>query len=559
MRAINANADKATDVLARSILEGKIHQSFTVAADELFMRGYIDREQRIKLSSIIGDVLGEFGEMSEEVLQDEMVNETDAEQIASKEADEEVEDKSAFMTMSAPLTLAELDQARDEMKQHSFLQAKISDFMAVVGNIFSISDNPKSDIRKLAAEFVDDMEDDEEEPLEKDLEEIQELKEEELEDELANSFMVWKQEDGSYRWLGISTNKFRDDDSPSEILAEEAHIKFVEGVEKGIYEYPELYVWHIPSSVGKADTEAYDDSGFRFTSGLFNNDKVAQALMETEEDLAMSHGMPSHLIERDEKDASIIVSYVDEEVSVLPLYAAANKLTDFKILMEEKMAIIPQEKREKVAQLLGEKLTAELETSLEEKGAEAIAAGIEYKEEGEEDVEVLEETGSPEEGAETLEEIVADEADVEAEPDPEPVTEEKDAADEKVDDEPMGDNQEELATVLATIVKGFNDGQEHIMAKLEALDNRIGSMEGTVADLEKEDGEKIATKVAQTPPASLAALVIAQLGEAGGSVIGNREASVHGNEKLAKDKPPETPVEGEGEYNGLFINHFMKG
>lgn len=45
----------------RSILESKIHQSFTLAADDLAMRGYLTRDERIALSSIIGDILGEFG------------------------------------------------------------------------------------------------------------------------------------------------------------------------------------------------------------------------------------------------------------------------------------------------------------------------------------------------------------------------------------------------------------------------------------------------------------------------------------------------------------------
>lgn len=45
----------------RQILESKIHQSFSVAADELALRGYLSRDERITISNVIGDVLDNFG------------------------------------------------------------------------------------------------------------------------------------------------------------------------------------------------------------------------------------------------------------------------------------------------------------------------------------------------------------------------------------------------------------------------------------------------------------------------------------------------------------------
>jgi len=41
-------------------LEGKIHESFTVAADRLYQAGLMNTKERIGLSSVIGDILGEF-------------------------------------------------------------------------------------------------------------------------------------------------------------------------------------------------------------------------------------------------------------------------------------------------------------------------------------------------------------------------------------------------------------------------------------------------------------------------------------------------------------------
>lgn len=69
----------------RNILEGKIHSAFTLAADQLFQRGYMDRDTRIALSGLIGDVLEEFGERFATTDQDGPVDPEDANEIAMKE------------------------------------------------------------------------------------------------------------------------------------------------------------------------------------------------------------------------------------------------------------------------------------------------------------------------------------------------------------------------------------------------------------------------------------------------------------------------------------------
>lgn len=61
---------KALANTIRNVLEAKIHQSFTVAADELFMRGYLTRDERIALSGVIGKILGEYGPQFDELTRD---------------------------------------------------------------------------------------------------------------------------------------------------------------------------------------------------------------------------------------------------------------------------------------------------------------------------------------------------------------------------------------------------------------------------------------------------------------------------------------------------------
>lgn len=79
-----ASSAKAAQTVGH-ILEAKIHQSFTVAADQLFMRGYLTRDERIALSSVIGDMLGAFTRQVEPIEgADAVVEPSDVAAIAEK-------------------------------------------------------------------------------------------------------------------------------------------------------------------------------------------------------------------------------------------------------------------------------------------------------------------------------------------------------------------------------------------------------------------------------------------------------------------------------------------
>jgi len=550
MRAINANVDKAVETSARNLLEGKIHQSFTIAADELVIRGYISREQRIELSGIIGNVLGEFGEMAETVLGETTVDVTDVEQIANKdvayvEQPEDIEKSipEVVMLQSVPTTFDEMDSARAKHESTTKVRAIIEDFKFLISNIFSLgTGNEVSEVRQLAKQMADRLEDEEEE-LEDEEKEI-EIEEKMETDPVGSQVMIWKQDDGSWRWFGIFSNKFRDNDKPSEILSEKAHVEFIDRVEKGEVDYPELYVWHIPVSVGKTDLMAYEESGFAIVTGLFTNEGVAMALSKSDADLAMSHGMPVAHIKRDKDDPTIIVSYISEEVSVLPRDVAANKMTDFVVLKEdESMAIIPKEKRSQVVDLLGDDLTAELENSLISRGKSAEQAGVEFKEG--EDIETSpaeEATLVTEEGTEIVAEVeVVEEVTIEAEVDIEVEAEET-----ETDYVSKGEMTEALVTIARVLSGG-----------LDAINGRLDQIEKSVDEVQKEDDEKLDERIATTSSASLAAKIAEGLvAKDAGTVIGTKAAHLHGNNKLAKDGPEQTEPEEAGEFNGLFFQQW---
>lgn len=72
-------------------------------------------------------------------------------------------------------------------------------------------------------------------------------------------FFVYKDTaTGLQRWFAIYSNNFRDDDHPSEIISEQSHLNFVDLVDQGIVDYPELWLWHTKGTAwGKADWVAY--------------------------------------------------------------------------------------------------------------------------------------------------------------------------------------------------------------------------------------------------------------------------------------------------------------
>jgi hypothetical protein len=321
-------------------------------------------------------------------------------------------------------------------------------------------------------------------------------------------FMVWKEGD-RWRWLAIYSNKFRDRDNPPEILAEAAHKDFVDAVDKGDWNYPELWLWHTPGTKsGNGDFLAYDDRGFTLASGLFAEGKghVAQALKE-QDDLGVSHGMPLAELERDTEDPSIITRYRSKEISPLPSWAAANALTGFVTLEATNMAL-PEDKKTWLEGILGADDMKRLEETIDAKAKEA--EGLEYKD-----------------GAESETEV---EQAAEPEPEPQP---------EAVEEPPDYVTRDEVAEALTEIT-----------GRIGALAEQMGEFGKALKELKESEDERIAKAAMETPAASLLDIVR-------GSVIGSDATLVDGRTKLAKAGPKETEPNAEkagaaGIVRGIF-------
>jgi hypothetical protein len=134
---------------------------------------------------------------------------------------------------------------------------------------------------------------------------------------------------GNGLWLAWYTNNA--EDREGEILAESAHDSYVRRLQSGVVPMPVLEFWHIPGSEhGKALW--VDRIGHSMLAvGVYDDTPLAKAMQTHYEQDKPSYGM-SHGFTADKskhfKDG-VWWQYNTHEISVLPVWAAANVLTLF--------------------------------------------------------------------------------------------------------------------------------------------------------------------------------------------------------------------------------------
>lgn len=196
--------------------------------------------------------------------------------------------------------------------------------------------------------------------------------EEEYMRETKDGFVVFKQQDGQYRWFGWATNKWKDKED--EILTDIAHREFIEYLDKNPGKAPELWVWHTPGTARKNKADWWDYAhGFTMYSGLLMEEE-AKAYENQEVEVGMSHGF--YVLQ---KVGPYILKYRTFEVSELPLTAAANPYTNFHVLQEEMKEMFSPAKRRWLVDRLGEEKVASLEGSTEDREKALEAEGVDWK------------------------------------------------------------------------------------------------------------------------------------------------------------------------------------
>lgn len=158
---------------------------------------------------------------------------------------------------------------------------------------------------------------------------------------------LWKDKaTGKTRWLAAYSSNYLDDDYPSDILSKSAHLNFIDKVQNKELPYPELWLWHLKgTAIGEADYLFYDDeNGIAMATGFFydGTDRIVKNISKMNTKLGTSHGMT--FVKRNENDEKVIDEYVTIEISILPLVAAANKMTSIYILDKEKNMMSTEQK-----------------------------------------------------------------------------------------------------------------------------------------------------------------------------------------------------------------------
>jgi hypothetical protein len=306
--------------------------------------------------------------------------------------------------------------------------------------------------------------------------------------ETKNSFMVYKEADGGYRWLAIYSNKFRDRDNPPEIISEASHRRFTKMVNSGELPFPELWLWHVKGSRwGEADFVGYDDNGFAVAVGTVDKGKewVADTLMGFDGGLLTSHGMPPESIQRDPQDPTIFLEHTTKEISPLPANVAANEFTGFSILgsSEVKQMAFTDEEKAKLSALGVDPDLLEAETESKAQETE----GLEFKE-----------TDEPEATEKTGDFISRNE--------------------------------------VSDLVKSVAESTNQLVQVVGDLAKRIKTLEANKLTADKETLER-------TPAASLADLYK--------SAIGAEETKIDGRSSLAKSGPEETQPAAPSQLTGL--------
>lgn len=330
------------------------------------------------------------------------------------------------------------------------------------------------------------------------------------------------------KWVATYSNNLRDDDHPAEIISSQSHKKHVALVKAGLVNPPDLWLWHEPDwSWGVGEWVTYDEHGdgvvFTHAGGTVKKGFEELAEVVCGDNWGVSHGMPIWSVSHSKDDPTVITEHITEEVSPLPMWAAANKFTSFSLNKEDSM-IPKEEKARLMADGISEDLLNRLEQSSAAKAQKAQTQGRQHKE-----AQDAEPTPEPE--AEVVEEPTADAGD--------------------------GTGTAQPATPAPAVEEGTVSIKEAdlaaIIKSVTTLGERVSELTERVANYELASDNAVAKKAAETPLASLLAHMVKAV-----SPIDNPQAAVDGRTTLAKNAPEET--EPDPPRTGIpMIDGFLNG
>jgi len=309
---------------------------------------------------------------------------------------------------------------------------------------------------------------------------------------------VFKQADGTTRWLAISSGAFEDRDN------EVVSTAFLRDAVKAADETGErgpLLVYHVPGAVvGECDYQAViGEPGMLVESGTFADTEMGRRAAAYMEKHAKDYGMSiKFLFVNRTEDGVFEPPGRILERSILPREKAAFPWSLIALMEVEKMAIIDKDKQEELERILGPDLAAQVLSGVEASIESLKEAGIRYKEVGQE----------PAEQETTVE--AEPESATEAAGDPEATPKAKQAGDETEQPQSPQEFQlvlppdlteqiaEKAAAQVAERLGTLETGLAEVAAALKQLN-------GAVAELARSEEERLQEKLAHLPRATVKA------------------------------------------------------
>lgn len=355
-----------------------------------------------------------------------------------------------------------------------------------------------------------------------------------------STITLWKDKGiNRTRWLAAYSSNYLDDDYPSDILSRDAHVKFINKVQNKELDYPELWLWHLRgTAVGRADYLFYDeDNGIAMAAGYIYKDKehIVKNISRMNIPLGTSHGMS--FVQRDKNDKKVIDEYVTIEISILPLVAAANKMTSIYVLGDKEKNMMSTEQKDFLKNSgMSEEDIAEVELrnkQLADENSLRERKNIDEPKDEAEGAEVTEAEKSESE-PESAEEVV----------------EPKEQADEPAEEVPaeveVADEKSQTVTV-----EQFKSTIEYLTGVInERLDGMEKALKESVNELNEKSKqlEKSINDISLTPGNTLGSIIGKSLIDKSISKSPYDAPVLEKDDPLYNDAPAETPPSPEGAF-----------
>lgn len=351
-----------------NIIVGKIHQAYTVASDELFMRGYMTQDERMAIGGLIGDLLVSFRDGLMKDIPNLAKTEVDADDVNKIVELFTMKDKTELTEVEKKEIIDKLGITPEvtESKEANLLSQLLTKFDEFITSFKAGARHSGADQTK-----------------------VQNIHDHSVDLGASCPMSVFKDANDKWRWVLFSSSAFKDKDG--EIVSTKAQEDDIARMDAS-GDYGVLRWWHVgnPYTTKSADWKSYTagpginlgtcdysamQGRIRVESGTFDNDAVGEAFSKVANKQSVSIGF-SH--PDDEPVGGTFENIHTFERSLLPDGINSNYLADVLVITKENKEM-DDKKVNALKELLGDELTTHVLAQAAKSDKEAEALGLKFK------------------------------------------------------------------------------------------------------------------------------------------------------------------------------------